>query len=86
VGVAGASTTTLNINNLGAVTVVRNVTTAMSTAYGVNAVVFLTYTVDSSGTAYWKVADYDSDTKARSSNNPNKKMFIIGATSQSTSG
>ena len=64
VGIAGSTTTTLNINGLGAVTVVRNITTAISTAYGVNAIVFLTYTTDSSGTAYWKVADYDTNNYA----------------------
>ena len=63
--VAGASTTTLNINSLGAVNVVRNVTTAVSTAYAVQAVLVLIYTVDTSGTAYWKVADYDSNTYLR---------------------
>lgn len=86
VGTAASTTTTLNINNLGAVTVVRNVTTAVSTAYGINAIVLLTYTTDSSGTSYWKVADYDSDTKTRSSNKADTKMYIIGASSQSTSG
>lgn len=86
VGIAGASGLTLNINNLGAVSVVRNVSTAVTTHYGVNSIVFLTYTVDSSGTAYWKTSDYDSDTKTRSSNKADSKMFIIGATAQSTSG
>lgn len=87
VGVAGASAGTyLNVNSLGAVKVVRNVSTAVTTNYGVNSIVILTYTVDSDGTAYWKVADYDSDTKTRSSNKTGTKMFIIGATSQNTSG
>ena len=58
--VAGSSGgTTLNINGLGAVTVVRNVSTDISTAYAVNSVVLLVYTTDS-GTAYWKVADYNT--------------------------
>lgn len=83
--VAGATGLTLNINGLGAVPVVRNVNSAVTTHYGVNSIVMLTYTVDD-GTAYWKLADYDSDTKTRSSNLANKKMFIIGAQSQSTSG
>ncbi len=85
VGIAGASSTTLNINGLGAKKVVRNVSTAVTTNYGVNSVVILTYTVDT-GTGYWKISDYDSDTKTRSSNKANAKMFLIGATSQSTSG
>lgn len=85
VGIAGASNLTLNINNLGAVPVVRNVSTDVTTHYGVNSVVILTYT-DDDGTARWKISDYDSDTKTRSSNKVDAKMFIIGASSQSTSG
>ena len=59
VPVKGASTTKLNINSLGAVTVVKQVTTAVSTSYDVNAVVLLVYTLDGT-TAYWKVADYST--------------------------
>ena len=84
--IAGASDLTLNINGLGAVSVIRNVNSAVTTHYGVESVIFLVYTIDASGTAYWKVADYDSDTKTRSSNKTGSKMYIIGATSQSTSG
>lgn len=84
--IAGATGLTLNINNLGAVTVVRNTTSAVTTHYGVGSILMLIYTVDSDGTAYWKIADYDSDTKARSSNKTGSKMYIIGATSQSTTG
>lgn len=88
VGTAGSTTTTLNINGLGAVNVVRNATTGVSTAYVVDSIVFLTYTTDSSGTSYWKVADYDSNTKTStaSSNKTGTKMYIVGATSQSSSG
>lgn len=57
----GSTTTTLNINNLGAVTVVRNATTGISTAYPVNSIAYLTYTLDGT-TAYWKAADYDANT------------------------
>lgn len=87
VPVAGASPTTLNINNLGAVTVVRNVSTAISTSYAVNCVIMLTYTVDS-GTAYFKIADYDANTKtsAGTSNKTGTKMFLVGAASQTSSG
>lgn len=86
VGVAGVSGgTTLNINGLGAVKVVRNASSAVTTHYGVGSVILLVYS-DSGGTAFWKVADYDSDTKTRSSNKTGSKMFIIGATTQSTSG
>ena len=57
--VAGATTTTLNINNLGAVTVVKNASTAISTAFPAGSVVILTYTLDGT-TAYWKIADQNS--------------------------
>ena len=80
-GISG--TTTLNINGLGAVTVVRNASTAISTAFPVNSVVLLTYTTDD-GTSYWKVADYDSDTKTTTSttNKTDTKLFLAGATTQ----
>ena len=58
---AGSTTTTLNINNFGAVTVVRNATTGISTAYPVDSIAYLTYTLDGT-TAYWKAADYDANT------------------------
>ena len=58
IGVAGASTTTLNINGLGAVKVVKNNNTGISTSFAVNSVIFLVYTVDGS-TAYWKAHDTD---------------------------
>lgn len=84
VAVAGVSGgTTLNINGLGAVSVVRNATTAITTTYPVNSVVLLTYdTVD--GTHYWKVADYDSNTKTTTSttNKTGTKLFLAGATTQ----
>ena len=85
--VAGASPTTLNINNLGAVTVVKNVSTAISTNYAVGCVIMLTYTIDS-GTAYFKIADYDANTKtsAGTSNKTGTKMFLVGAQSQTSSG
>ena len=86
VNIAGDSGLTLNINNLGAVPVVRNTSSAVTTHYGVDSIIFLIYTVDSSGTTYWKIADYDSDTKTRSSNKTATKMYLIGAQSQSTSG
>lgn len=57
--VAGASTTTLNINSLGAVPVVKNATTAISTSYPVNTIALLTYTLDDT-TARWKTAEYGS--------------------------
>lgn len=87
VPVAGASTTTLNINGLGDVPVVRNATTAISTTCPVSSVVMLTYTEDS-GTAYWKRADYDVNTKTTTgtSNKTGTKLFLTGAASQTSSG
>lgn len=58
--VAGATTTTLNINNLGAVTVVKNAATAVGTSFPVGSIVILTYTVDDNKYAYWKVTDQNS--------------------------
>ncbi len=89
IGVAGLSDgTTLNINNLGAVTVVKNATSAISTNFAVNSVIFLVYTIDSDGKAYWKAHDYDSNTKTTTgtSNKESKKLYLAGATSQSSSG
>jgi hypothetical protein len=87
ISTAGSTTTTLNINGLGAVPVVKNVTTAISTSFAVNSVIFLVYTTDS-GTAYWKAHDYDANTKttAGSSNKTGTKMYLIGGASQSSSG
>ena len=83
--IAGASTTKLNINSLGAVTVVRNVTTAISTAYAEKALVLLTYTLDGT-TAYWKAADYDSNTKTTTnSTDTSEKIFLVGAKTQGSS-
>lgn len=83
IGVAGLSTeTTLNINSLGAVTVVKNASSAISTNFAVNSVIFLVYTVDGD-TAYWKAHDYDANTKntAGTSNKTGTKLYLTGATS-----
>ena len=87
VGVVGSETTTLNINYLGAVPVVKNVNTAISTSYAVDSIVLLTYTIDN-GTAYWKTADCDDNAKnsAGTSNEPGTKMFLVGATLQTSEG
>ena len=63
VGIAGADTTTLNINSLGAKTVMRNASSKITTHYAVNSVVILVYTTDD-GTGYWKIADYDANSYA----------------------
>ena len=81
--VAGASATTLNINGLGAVPVNRNASTAVSTSYPVGSVVILTYSAGA-----WLTADYDANTKntAGTSNKADAKMYLVGATSQTSSG
>lgn len=80
-GVSGG--TTLNINGLGAVAVKRNASTAVTTTYPVGAVVILTYSDGS-----WLTADYDANTKntAGTSNKTGTKMYLVGATSQTSSG
>lgn len=57
--ISGASTTTLNINGLGAITVRRN-TGNLTTHLPANTVVILTYTIIS-GTPYWVWADYNAN-------------------------
>lgn len=86
-GVSGGST--LNINSLGAVEVKMNSTTDVTTHYGVNSILFLVYTVDSDGAAYWKVADYNSDKKVSQYNtttdNKYPMLFKYDAGNTSTS-
>ena len=74
--------TTLNINGLGAIAVRRN-TSAVTTHYGANTLIHLTYTTID-GVGYWQTADYDSNTKnsAGTTNKVGTKMFLVGATSQ----
>ena len=60
IGVAGASTTTLDINSLGARTCRRN-TGNLTTHLPVGTVVIFTYTTIS-GIGYWVWADHDSNT------------------------
>ena len=86
--VAGISRgTTLQINRLGAVPVVRNATTAVTTTYAAGSILFLVYTVDSDGTAYWKMADYDDNTKTttNTTNKTGAKLFLAGGTTQGSS-
>lgn len=86
VGTAGSTTTTLNINNLGAIPVVKNADTGITTSFPVNSVILLVYTLDGT-TARWKAHDYDANTKttAGSSNKASTKLFLIGAESQASS-
>lgn len=60
--VAGASTTTLNINGLGAKTCYYNNTSKLTTHYAVGTPILLTYSGES-----WKRADYNSDSNTYTS-------------------
>ena len=86
IGTAGSTTTTLNINNLGAITVVKNNTTAISTNFPVNAVIFLVYTLDGE-TAYWKAHDYDANTRNSVGDyrKNSTKLYLAGTTSSDAS-
>ena len=86
IGTAGSTTTTLNINDLGAVTVVKNATTAISTNFVVNSVILLVYTVDD-GTAYWKAHDYDANTRNSVGDyrKNSTKLYLVGATTSDSS-
>ena len=91
----------LNVNNLGEKPVVSNVNTNISTRYAVGCIITLIYDANQSTTVVyqnstekktitgcWKISDYDSDTDAKtsSSNKASTKLYLVGATSQSTSG
>lgn len=87
VPVNGASPTTLKINELDAVTVKLNNNTALTTHYPVNSVLLLTYTTDS-GTPYWKISNYDSNTKvtqASTTTNANYHLLMAYSTNIATS-
>ena len=87
VPVAGASPTTLKINDLDAVTVKLNNTTALTTHYPVNSVLLLTYTTDS-GTPYWKISNYDSNNKVSqisTTTNANYHLLMAYSTKIATS-
>lgn len=61
IGIAGASTTTLNINSLGAKTVYRFSTTKLTTQFPVGSIITLTYHADLNS-GCWITNDYDSNT------------------------
>ena len=62
IGIEGSITTALNINDLGNIPVVKNTSEKISTDYSVGSVILLIYTIDD-GVAYWKISDYNEDTK-----------------------
>lgn len=80
--------------------VVRLVNSSVSTYYGVNSTILLTFNASQTATAYlssntsstvtgcWQIADYNADTKttAGTSNKTGAKMYLVGGTSQSSSG
>lgn len=82
----GTSTTTLNINSLGAVTVIKNSSSAISTNFPVNSVIFLVYTLDGT-TAYWKAHDYDANTRNSVGDyrKNSTKLYVVGTTSSDAS-
>lgn len=86
ISTAGSTKTTLNINNLGAVTVVKNATSAISTSYAVNSVILLVYTVDGE-TAYWKAHDYDANTRNSVGDyrKNSTKLYFVGTASSDSS-
>lgn len=86
IGTAGSTTTTLNINNLGAVTVMKNNNSAISTSFPVNSVIFLVYTLDGE-TAYWKAHDYDANTRNSVGDYRKNatKLYFVGTTSSDAS-
>lgn len=83
--VKGASSTTFNLNSLGAKPVYLRGTTAMTTHFAVGTMINLIYNATNSA---WYCADYDANTKttAGTSNKTSTKMYLVGATSQSSSG
>lgn len=58
---AGATTTTLNINSLGAKTVYRQGTAKLTTHYPVNSVIILAYMADLNSGCWMVLGDYNSD-------------------------
>ena len=71
---AGASTTTLNINNLGAKTCYYNNTTKLTTQFAINTPIILTYYNNG-----WRRADYDSNTSVRIYKDENGTYPLIGS-------
>ena len=65
VNIAGASTTKLNINSLGAKTVYRYGTTKLTTQYPVNSVILVSYMADLNSGCWMVIGDYDANTYQR---------------------
>ena len=88
VPIAGVSDgTTLNINSLGAKNIYRGASTKLTTHYGVGSYVLLYYSASLNSGSFMLVNDYATDNdKKTASANTSKKIYLIGATSQSSSG
>lgn len=86
--VGGTGGTTLNINNLGAVPVMRNATYNVDSNYKANFAMLLTYTTVN-GTACWMMTDIwwiDSDRKTSAISSTNTMMYLLGAQAVSNGG
>ncbi len=88
VPIAGASSgTTLNINALGSKNIYRSGNTKLTTHYSVGSDVLLYYSASLNSGSFTLVNDYDTDSdKKTASGNTSSKIYLIGATSQSSSG
>lgn len=85
----GGVSTTLNINNLGAVSIKRNgMNYDANYYYSANSVLFLTY-VEVDGVGYWQLTDVwwtDNDRKTSAASCSNEKLYLIGAKSVNANG
>lgn len=89
VATGGSSSTTLNINGLGAIPVKRNgLSGEVTYVYGKGSVLLLTYVVID-GTACWQLADQwfsDTDKKTSATSASGTKLYLVGAKSMSATG
>ena len=76
--------TYLNINNLGNLLIRKNNNSYIYQEYAVGSVLILTYTTQSTGLGQWQMVD--SDYKVGALSNPNKKLYLVGATNATSSG
>ena len=84
--IAGASTTTLNLNSLGAKTVYINNTTKLTTHFPVNQPILLVYSTSQNSGCWMCLDNYWTNTvNSAGSTNSTSKLYLIGATSQASS-
>lgn len=85
--VATGANTTLNIDGLGAKPVYRSGSSRLNTQYPVGSYILLHYSASLNQGCFVVVNDCDVDTDTKtSSGNTSSKIYLIGATSQSSSG